>query len=1121
MPSLLRAAVALSSCLAAVAQCPPGAPLPLDLAAETTLADQGAAHVRWRTGLDAIAAGDHAAAQQHLFAALEFHPAAPALLLELALLLRGDRDLGPLWAERYVRAASDAQGRCRPDATARKRWTAAPGFEASLQPAQELAAARAAAIAELVRFVDKHKPQGKQNAARAVLVRWAAELLLALGDGAPGMLAAATPGVARTQGAFAPDYDAVGAALVRVLQHKPAADDGGPTTGPRSGPAADAGPVLDRRLRAARILVGLRRQAAFEDLQGPPPPDLQRYAEAGQRVLDEHAAALGAARVWTIAELEALPPPERERFTQEHRDFGRPGIALSATGRYRIETVCGHETLLGVARTIELHHARLVAHYGSDPFLQRPGLVRVVPESADLETEGAPYWWAGGFQSGDRTTVRFAWGNLPGLGRTLTHELTHRFDGVLRPFLPAWYGEGHAQWTAAHYGPMAATQFVEQFLDVGAPAHTFYKGYGGRAKFEQLLRGDAEDYRDNYFAGYSLYAFLRGFPPDRPRYRDALPAYEKNARAGQKDPVGWFTSVFCDGKQGRPSSFDELFADWERFVRGCYEWLDDKKQGNEWVGRYGDRGAEDEAPQVMDEPTWSWARARHEPFFGQDHAVAATLLLHEVGDAEGTVAAGLWATAVDGWRPDTATALLAALRASKGSDFAAAAQAFAVLAGAHFPALAAGEAPLLLAALPKSKALLDALARRAAALLPGAPTAAAALGAEHARLLRCFGLPPPDHLPAGAPPALARHLGGHGFTESSLVDFDDRRVPGLWYPTPDGDLHVGRERPRENTGVLDRAAHQRDAFARTVAWQPPGRYVLRGRVHFTTSFVSGALVFGHVRRDRDLRLHFSSGDFRYAIGKTERRQEGGRVHFHLRGLWERDGRLPDTEPRGSVELSVERAGFDFALHVHGPRVLVEIDGEPLLRYAVHDGTPIEGHVGFAMGMGAIRVQQPTVQRLDGDAGAAAATGLDLAAPSAARLEDLLLLPVRGVPRHPHGTLVLWLPRSDDDWPLARLERAVPALAKLLRTPHEHPQAWLLAAPAGTTPDQLAAAARLLRDVRAEPLPVVPHAVGAPFDGPDPWVLFVDGEGLLRAAAAANDPKLHSKVHRWSRLFRSR
>jgi hypothetical protein len=46
-------------------------------------------------------------------------------------------------------------------------------------------------------------------------------------------------------------------------------------------------------------------------------------------------------------------------------------------------------------------------------------------------------------------------------------------------------------------------------------------------------------------------------------------------------------------------------------------------------------------------------------------------------------------------------------------------------------------------------------------------------------------------------------------------------------------------------------------------------------------------------------------------------------------------------------------------------------------------------------------------------------------------------------------------------------------------------------------------------------------VGEPFDGSVPWVLFVDGQGVLRAAAAANETGLHAKVAKWARLFRPR
>src|SRR5262249_21630075 len=180
--------------------------------------------------------------------------------------------------------------------------------------------------------------------------------------------------------------------------------------------------------------------------------------------------------------LLALDHEQRDAFTLAHRGWAAPAVALSTTGRYRIETICGFETLLGAAQTVELHHARLVAHFGNDPFVGRPGTGRIVPEVHDLETEGAPFWWAGGFQGGDRTVIRFAWSNVPAMGRLLTHELTHRFDGVVHPFLGSWYGEGHACWTAAHYSRMRAADCTEDFLDKGTVAHTYGLGYGAQDK---------------------------------------------------------------------------------------------------------------------------------------------------------------------------------------------------------------------------------------------------------------------------------------------------------------------------------------------------------------------------------------------------------------------------------------------------------------------------------------------------------------------------------------------------------------------------------------------------------------------------------------------------------------
>ena len=1115
----LFATAALAAALAA--QCPPGAPMPLDLGIDSTLPDVGAAATRRSLAKDALAARDYKTARQHLHAALEFHPSAVPLLADLALACADDADLAAIAVDRLVRGAHDAQGKLQLEAPVRKALAALPGGDAQLKAAQERHTLRLAAMAELARFVDKHKAAAKGNAARAVLVHWASALLLELGEGAPRALAAQAPAVAKVQEGLAADQELVYQGLAKLLTKKaPPPANGGAATGTDAAAAAATAAVVDeQRIRAARLLVGLRRQAGLKDLKGPPPRDVGRAADDAQKVLDErHTALLASAKIWSIDELEAMGASEREQFTQAHADWSTPGLALTPNARYRIETTCGHGTLLAAAKTVELHHARLVAHFGSDPFLQRQGVVRIVPESSDLEAEGLPFWWAVGFQGGDRTTVRFAWGEVPGLGRTLTHELTHRFDGVLKPFLGAWYGEGHAQWTAGHYAKMADAACVENHLQVWTVAHTYYKGYADRAAFERLLTGKLDDYRHNYFAGYSLYAFLRSYPPGAPRYREALAGYEKNARAGQKDPLAYFVASFCDGKHGRPATLDEFHVDWHEFLRGCYDWADDNKKGHEWIARYGELGKGDPGGLVMDAPTWSWARNRAEPFFGQDHAAAAALLLFEVGDHEAAAAAGVWSTTVDGWRPEVSAVVQQALLRSKANDAAA---AFGVCRARRFAGQPTFADTLLAANAPKARALLAALAQHAdASRGSGQPKAAATLAAEYGRLASLLAMPPlPAATPAAAPPPAApRHLGGHGFTESSLTDYEDRRHAGLWYTTPDGDLHVGREKPRDATGTLDRAAHQRDAFAHSVAWLAPGEYVLRGRVHFTTSYASGDLVFGLVRRDRSVRLHFSSGDFRYAIGKTEQNQGKGRIHFRIGGQWERDGRLPVGSQGHHVEVPPEQAWFDYELRIRGPRVVVFVNGSELLRYGVPDGTPIEGQVGIAMGMGAVRWQLPTVQRLDGDA---LPVGLDLQRPTTAPLAELLHLPVRGVPAAADGTLVLWLPKVAEGSPADGLDRALPAAAKLLRTPHEFPQAWLLAVPKTLPAAERTEALAAIAELRPGPMLVVEHDVGAPFDGDEPWVLFVDDHGVLRAAAPTSGDGLHSLVRGWSRMFRSR
>ncbi|MEC7582803.1 MAG: hypothetical protein VYE77_00665 [Planctomycetota bacterium] len=1114
---------------AATAQAPPGATPPLEtkgLAA--TPAEKSAADTRWQLGRAALANGTAEAALPHLLAALEFHPNSPAILLDLALACQATpagEDSAAFWLERLVRAGADDKGRFKASKEQRQQLG-----KLDLEDGRKLARQRALAAAELERAIKKLANRPKLG--DGATARWLTEIFTELAHDSPALLAGHGPAVQAALAQFAPDYEAVCAGLLQLAKMSP----GKTTTGREAdedGEDAERQRRLERALEAARILAGLARQASFgDDVQGPRPPDLSKMAAEAARAIARHESALGEPRVYTIAELEAMDPEQRDAFTLAHRSWANPAVTVSPTGKYRLETVCGFETLLGAATTVEWHHDRLAKHFGADPFTDRQGTVRIVPEVAELEIEGAPHWWAAGFQGGDRTVIRFAWSNIPAMGRLLTHELTHRFDGVMHPFQRAWYVEGHAVWTGGHYAKMRDVDCVEDFLQVGTCATTLVEGYGRADKLKKLLTGEIEEYRDNYFAGYALYAFLRGYPPkQKARYASALAKFERNGRAGSKDPVGYFTTCFCDGEDGRPTDFDGFVEEWREFLGDCYAFLDDRTRGpeNEWVGRYGRRGPGDPAKLAMDEPTWSWGRNHAEPFFGQAHATAAGRVLRAGGLPHAAAAANLWSLSCEGGQPGPAAAARELLEELGRED---AAGALAILQRSRFPNMVTAPAPSPLSnKLGKTHGYLNLLREVAAAHdVLGHATTAAALRAEATRLGDLLPAAEAEATasgkPAAAPPPVPRILGSFGYGESSLTGFDDNRVKGLWYETESGDLHVGRKRPREGTGTFDRAAHRRSAFVHGESWLRPGHHVIKARIHFTTSFVNGTVVLGHWRRDRSIRLNFRAGDIQYATGRTQERDEFQTVRLQLRGLWERDGQLPSTAPAYTFDFDEPSSWFDLEMHVRGPSVLVKANGEALFRYTTHDGVPIEGQLGFATSQGAIRVQQPTVQRLDlthpgQTLAATSAVGLDLERQPWREVDDLLHLPTRGLPHDPLGTLILWIPPEEQGEPVPQLDRMLPVLAKLLRDRTSFPQSWRLLVPGPMSQERADEMLTKLRELgEREDITALRHSIKEPFTG-NPWVLFIDNAGLLRAAAEIGDPALHARVQRWARMFRAR
>jgi hypothetical protein len=1070
-----------------------------------------------RAAKAALKSGDRDGAAGHLRVALAARPFDLAILSDLLAASEDDASAALLWSEAWRRAASDAEGKTTPDSQTTKRLKGG-------KAASALTAARAAAIKEIARLAKSE--QASKPRSRAFLRRLAL-LASEIADGAPafGPTLKALDAAIET---YEPDPKPVVAALEAVVAEH----------------ASTATP--DLAVAAAQVLIGLGRQAAFPDLRGPKAPDLSAAAAVGRAAIERVRAERAKSDApETVDSLRAKSAEERAAFTKDRATWANPGVATSPKGRYRVETICGFETLLATAETIEAHHDRLAAWFGVDPFKDRQGIVRVTPDHAGLEAEGAPYWWAGGFQSGDVTTVAFQVGNEERLGRTLVHELTHRFDGALHPFLPAWAAEGRGVWTGAAYGNAYDAAFTENHASYGTIEDAFIKGYGSLEKLLDLLDGTLKDYRDNYPVGYSLFTYLKTWEENgEPVFAGKLPAYLKGGLKGRGRPRDWFVSCFCDGKGGRPPKIEAFAQGFETFLKGFY-W----QSRAEWTKRYAQRaGKRRSAPWVYDGPTWHAERARAEPWFGQDQARRAGDVLFDAGKKKEAALAYLWAIEVDDHDSRVSTRLAEILSTQGRKDLAWCVAAEDRRLAPRF-APDPGPAPFL-GSLAKTRAFVQAFddmideARR-----DGAHSAAACFGSDRDRVATLLGLPPlaltaPKEAflgrrHEGDPPP--RPLGLYGYVEDGLTDYEERRAANLWFTTPEGDLHVGRTKPREGTGSLDRALWRRDAFARTNEWIPAGRYVVEGRVFFTTSFCAGAVVFGFRRADRVVRFQFDGGDYLYSAGVNDAPSKLESIGWNLNARRIRDGGLSGAAPGGRFAFGGERSSFRFALIVDGPTATLVLDEAIVGSYTDAEGVPIEGHVGFAASWGAFQVAEASLRRLDRGRASQVRrvddAGLDLARESTTTGDLLRNRETSGVALGPRGTILIFLPapvrppESEEETAFAFAElldaaRAVPVMTRGAPDGLR----FVVAAPDFLGDSGRAALNDALRERGVVPgLEVVTHArktplrtfgvEGRPKD-PVPTVAFVDPYGVYRADAdlVGFPDELPQPVLHWARAF---
>jgi hypothetical protein len=947
-------------------------------------------------GRRALKEGKRDEAVHHLIAALAF---APDRLEVLSLLLEACSDAPDarsLWANAWATASAPANGAIPVDS---KMKALLPDDPRPLA----IAAARSAAVEELVKLARDREHEAQSKPDLELVARWLKRLAIDLCRDSPALAAAysydLTPRLK-----LPPDHVTK---VVKALETFGSNELGSTRT--------------DHALRAGRILAGLAQQLGWDkDLQGPKPAGLGGIKASAGALLGTARRELTAKseKPWTVDELLGLDGDQAEAFTRAHSSFATPGVALSTQSWYRIETDCGFETLLGAAQTIELHHKRLANFFGQDPFVGRQGICRIVPEASGLESEGAPFWWAAGFQGGDTTTVRFSCGTIEGLGHLLTHELTHRFDGAIYPGLPSWLMEGKAVWTGGAYGKAEDEKFVENWASIGSIEAAFLKGYGDLGKLTKLISGTLDDYRDNYSAGFALYVYLHTRKPQGTMavYAERLNKFMKESRS--KHGKEFFEECFCDGKEGRPQKLEGLVKDWAPWLAGFY-WQNREK--SPWTREYTEKTDAADSKIVYDEPTWVWSRNRAEPRFGQEQFALAGRLWMECGDRPHAINAFLAALAIDGRRPED-EALLADALAKEGRADAA----WCVRAELEFPYGVRVGAPPFLGSLTRTKALFDLLQQSSAEASAGErPATAASLRADGERLASWLGLersaPQPEvdvsklRHPFDPQP---RPLAMAGWGESGLTGYEERRVKGLWYLDDEGILHVGRQKPRDATGTIDRGAAQVDAFALAPDWILPGTWRLDAQIKFTTSFVNGGVIFGYSEREENLRFGFSAGDFMYAIGVSDKEPEFKDMGWGVTGLRDRDGGLPGSTCGGGFKFDGPSTGFELAIEVDGAHADFYINGKWEGRYHTVDGAPIEGQIGFASGMGAYDVRHARVTRLDRSRLAPRKgfppTGLDLVStrtlpPWGDTLErDALNREVSGISRSTQGTLLLWL-----------------------------------------------------------------------------------------------------------------
>ncbi len=364
-----------------------------------------------------------------------------------------------------------------------------------------------------------------------------------------------------------------------------------------------------------------------------------------------------------------------------------------------------------------------------------------------------------------------------------------------------------------------------------------------------------------------------------------------------------------------------------------------------------------------------------------------------------------------------------------------------------------------------------------------------------------------------------------GWTEDDLIGYANSSGSPRFFEAPNLDLHVGRSEPPKSTGLDGKSPH-RPVFVRSRNWQAAGRYHLGTDVYFTTPLAEGALIIGHTRRDRALKIEFSAGDFRISNdGKRKRRPEWNSVNISIDSGFVRNDHLPGQAPLARHDFDSPKPAFRLDVIVDGASLRVFVDKAEIMSYVTPNGLALDGYVGFAMRRGAVRLVDTTLERLDWGLQTRApgiVTAFSLAIDGDRELSEYRNCKTRGMPLSKAGSFVLVIPSSDRLAKPSRLASAsVAALAHATKD-LKLEQVLALAVPASTDKETQKAPLAAMQERFGDRGRVFVHGrTSMPEDLP--VILFLDAQGILRFSRSfppADDKMLSHSIKHWAMAYRA-